>query len=449
MPKSTDDKIEQVYDAIILGAGMVGASLGCALNKLGMKVLLIDSSNKPEYKKSLPPQVRVSALNLASANILKNLNAWSHLENTRHCPFSTMEIWEEKSSSSSFIDSIPFASKVKNKINKTVFKCSDINQTALGFIVENEVLRYSLHQQLSSSENITIMNNTKAVDINLNGHLNEKQLILDNGETVSSHLIIGADGAQSHIREKSNIGVSRKEYRQSVLVIVAEINENSLNCTWQAFTKTGPMSLLPMPKCNNKNYASIVWYHNHDEITRLNKLSDEELLNEIAANFPEKLPRLIKLYERQCFPLARQSAHLYVSNGVVLVGDAAHTINPLAGQGLNLGLMDVAQLYDAISIPWKENQPYWSNHSLSHYQKECQKRNQKMACIMDAFYYGFSNNIFIFKLLRNVGLSFAGKLGPITKCIEYYGAGLSGKLPTLAKGFYKQNSSFYKFWQQG
>ncbi len=420
------------YDVIIVGAGMVGATLGCALSAIKMKTLLIDYEKPEAYSAKKLPDLRVSALNIASANIMHNLDVWSLLTKKRLCSFKVMRIWEELREGFPLLDMLPLNNS-DSRINETTFDCKYINQSALGYIIENRLLQLSLHQKLAQTEYATLATNIAISSFDSMPESSVKILTLSDGKRCSTPLIVGADGSSSKVRQWAGFGVTRKEYEQQALVATVEIDKGPLDQAWQAFVKTGPMALLPLPDCNGKHYASLVWYHQSDDVKRLMALSDPAFISELTDCFPQELPEIITLCERGFFPLAKQLAQQYAGEGVVLVGDAAHTVNPLAGQGVNLGLMDVAVLADILGQSFKTGGCFAAKDHLLVYERKRKSDNNNMAFILDAFYHGFSNDVLPLKLIRNLGLSVMNKLRPVSGYIEKYGAGLHGNLPPLAQ----------------
>ncbi|WP_257276223.1 FAD-dependent monooxygenase [Endozoicomonas sp. SESOKO4] len=224
-----------------------------------------------------------------------------------------------------------------------------------------------------------------------------------------------------------------REYEQQCLVATVEIEGGLQDITWQAFTATGPEAFLPMADVDGKSYASIVWYNLPENVHKLMKLPDSEFLEELSTTFPKELPPLIKLHERGSFPLARRHAMNYFANGVVLAGDAAHTINPLAGQGVNLGFQDVAWLAEILTDAYHAGRSLGSKKVLSRYEKARRRDNQLMMSTMDAFYLAFSNSNVPLKVLRNLALGIAGKSRPAVKEVMKYAMGISGRQAELAK----------------
>ena len=213
---------------------------------------------------------------------------------------------------------------------------------------------------------------------------------------IKTKLLIAADGANSQVRTLAGIGTTGWDYQQSAMLINVETEAEQQDITWQQFLPTGPVALLPMPG----NNASLVWYHQKGEIKRLAGLSNQQLEEEVVQHFPDKLGR-VKGLNKASFPLTRRHANSYQNKRVLLLGDAAHTINPLAGQGVNLGFKDVKALQTVIAKAFGENKQWHDIEILKGYEQARRKDNLMMMTGMDAIYAGFSHQSPITKLIRN------------------------------------------------
>ncbi len=403
------------YDVLISGAGMVGAALGCALGQAGMKVALVDPAEPQPFIKGAVPDIRVSALSPASEQFLDSLGAWAHIKEMRLCPYRKMAVWEKLQN--------PITGKpLSSRFNQTLFDCNDINEQQLGHIVENNITQLGLHQVMESLNTVDVISPARPNSLSFIG--GQPQLTLDNGSTLTGKLLIGADGANSFVRQSSSIGLSSSDYEQGALVATVEIPE-ALDITWQAFTPTGPLALLPLPCSGGKSYASLVWYNLPENIRSLISLSSEAFLAQVRSHFPEELPELLGLETKGSFPLTRRHASTYYKEGVVLVGDAAHTINPLAGQGVNLGFQDAACLAEVLVKEWKTNRQLGAVNVLNSYEEKRRPDNARMQMVMDVFYHTFSTSLLPLKVLRNIGLSAAGKFTPGKKQVMQYAMGVS------------------------
>ena len=335
--------------------------------------------------------------------------------------------------------SSPLGEEVKSRPNKTLFDAAHIHHEQLGFIVENRITQLGLLQAMEACESVQFFCPAQIKKLDLS----PKQPVvhLEDDQSITGHLLVGADGAFSKVREAAGIGLDQKDYEQQCLVATIEIEGGCQDITWQAFTPTGPEAFLPLPDVAGCSYGSVVWYNHPEQVQRLLALSDDEFISELSNTFPKELPPVIKVLERGSFPLARRHALQYARQGVVLVGDAAHTINPLAGQGVNLGFQDAAWLAEILIDAFEAGEDLGDVKVLSRYSEVRRPENQKMMSIMDGFYHAFSNESKSLKLIRNIGLAVAGKASPAVNQVMKYAMGLSGKQPDLAR---RKESSFHR-----
>ena len=399
----------QDFDIVIVGSGMVGAAVACALGQSGLRLAIIESSPPAPYADDQPHDLRVSALSIASKKILQTVGAWPGIENRRLCPFRRMRVWE--------------------RAGDTEFCSEDINYPELGYIVENRIIQLALLDRLAEFENITLFS-PAAID-KIEYVVGGKPVVyLADGQTLNASLLVGADGAQSKVRQAVGIGVTCWDYKQHALVLYIETAEGQQDITWQRFTPAGPQAFLPLPG----HYGSLVWYNSPDEVARLQALPKAELKAELVAAFPKELGEVKSILGTASFPLRRQHAQSYVKPGLALVGDAAHTINPLAGQGVNIGLLDAAALAETIGKALQTGQDFSSLAVLQGYEKMRRRENLKMMTVMDLFYQVFSNEILPIKFLRNLGLGLAERVSPAKNKVMRMAMGIEGPLPKLARG---------------
>ena len=388
---------------------MVGAALACSLGGSSLRVAVIENAPPEPFAPDQPHDLRVSALSIASKLILETVGAWQGIENRRVCPFRRMRVWETA--------------------GDTEFNSDDINYPQLGYIAENRVIQLALLERLADFDNISLISpaSIKKIQYALG---NPTEIKLDDGRVLSTKLLVAADGGQSRVRQAVGLGVTSWDYKQHALVIYIETEYGQQDITWQRFVPTGPQAFLPL----TGHYGSIVWYHSPDEITRLKALSHEELKRELLAAFPDALGEVKAVLATASFPLKRQHAQAYVKPGVVLVGDAAHMINPLAGQGVNIGLLDAAALGEVLVDAVKQGHNPGDLTVLKQYENIRRNENLKMMTVMDVFYQVFSNEVLPVKVLRNLGLGLAERILPAKNKVMRMAMGLEGKLPKLAKG---------------
>jgi 2-octaprenyl-3-methyl-6-methoxy-1,4-benzoquinol hydroxylase len=226
------------------------------------------------------------------------------------------------------------------------------------------------------------------------------------------------------------LGVTSWDYQQHAMVICVETDYQQQDITWQRFVPSGPQAFLPL----TGHYGSIVWYNSADEVRRLKTLSNTDLIAELTATFPDNLGKVKQVLGVASFPLKRQHAQQYVKPGVVLVGDAAHMINPLAGQGVNIGLLDAAALGEVLIDAHAKGESIDDIIVLKRYEKMRRNENLRMMTVMDVFYRVFSNEIFPIKFFRNLGLGLAERVLPAKNKVMRMAMGLEGNLPKLARG---------------
>ncbi|MCX7094362.1 MAG: UbiH/UbiF/VisC/COQ6 family ubiquinone biosynthesis hydroxylase [Methylobacter sp.] len=401
--------MKQNFDVVVVGGGMVGAAVACGLGGSSLKVAVIESEPPQAFAADQPHDLRVSALSIASKNILETVGAWDGVVKRRLCPFRRMRVWETA--------------------GDTEFCSDDINYPELGYIVENRVTQLALLERLQDFANIELICPATIGKINYwTGKPSE--LELGDGRVLSAKLLVAADGGQSRVRQTVGLGVTSWDYKQHALVIYIETDYAQQDITWQRFVPSGPQAFLPL----TGHYGSIVWYNSPDEVRRLKALSNEDLMRELTATFPDCLGKVNAVLGTASFPLKRQHAQSYVKPGVALVGDAAHMINPLAGQGVNIGLLDAAALAEVLIDAYKQGLDVGDMTVLRRYEKMRRNENLKMMTVMDVFYRVFSNPVLPVKFLRNLGLGLAERIAPAKNKVMRAAMGLDGNLPKLARG---------------
>lgn len=400
--------MNEEYDVIIVGGGMVGATVACALGDSDLKVALIEQNMPAEFSPEQAHDIRVSALSIASQQILQTIGAWDAVLAMRVCPFKRMRVWETA--------------------GDTEFNSDAIDYDALGYIVENRVTQLALLQRAQTFSNIEFLCPVTIKKIHYDGATGSVEL--DDGQVISAKVIVGADGGQSRLRQTVGLGVTSWDYQQHAMVIYVATDYEQQDITWQRFVPTGPQAFLPL----TGNYGSIVWYNTPDEVRRLKALTDAELLAELTVTFPDCLGKINKILGVASFPLKRQHAQEYVKQGVALVGDAAHMINPLAGQGVNIGLLDAAMLAEVLIDANNKGKNIADVAVLKRYERLRRNENLKMMTVMDLFYRTFSNQVMPIKFLRNLGLGLAERITPLKNLVMRGAMGLEGRLPKLAKG---------------
>jgi len=398
----------QSYDIIIVGGGMVGATLACSLGDTPLRVAVVEGRPPRPFEPGQPLDLRVSAISIASRRILEGVGAWNAIASMRLCPFRRMKVWE--------------------MTDGTEFRSRDVQYPELGYIIENRLIQLALLERLDAFDNVDLLCPARPERIHY--HPDGSEIELEDGTVLQARLLVAADGGRSQVRQAAGIGVTAWDYEQSALVLTVETAYGQQDITWQRFTPDGPQAFLPLPG----PHASLVWYQRPEEVGRLQALSGGELLSALYEAFPRELGDVVQILDRGSFPLRRQHAQRYVKAGVALIGDAAHTIHPLAGQGVNIGLLDAAALAQVLVSAQRERSDIGALKVLKEYESMRRRDNLTMMTAMDLFYRVFGTASLPLKLLRNLGLSLAQQLHPARLAVMRYAMGLDGNLPRLAKG---------------
>jgi 2-octaprenylphenol hydroxylase len=365
------------YDIVILGGGMVGSLLASSIAlKSDLKIALIEHQTSVPLSELDPPELRVSALTKASVALLKDVGIWSYLIQQRISMFTGMHVWETKQS-------------------EIHFDCEEIGEPLLGYIIENRNIQQAGLLRCMDFSNIEIIRPASPTALSDHG------LELDNGQSVTADLIIGADGARSQLREWLGIEFEGWDYDQTAIVCSVQTELSHERTAWQRFLSEGPLAFLPL---NNEHHASIVWSNSHDEAKLLLTLPDDEFKLALSNAFENKLGTVLDVSARAEFPLRLRHAKTYVQEGYALVGDAAHTIHPLAGQGVNIGFLDAKALADIVLTAHHSNRQIGSLHTLKKYQRKRKADNLAMQLSMDAFERTFGSDIEPIRWARRFGL---------------------------------------------
>lgn len=402
----------QSVDIAIIGGGMVGLTLASALKDLDLRIAVIEGKT-PDIDLSPLPDVRVSALSRASERILTNVGAWQGVKNRRYSPYSAMEVWEQDS----------FA--------RIEFDATHMGQPNLGHIVENRVIQLALLEQVKQQANVTLFMPEKCNSLVVGE--SEAWLTLDSGQSLTSKLVVGADGANSWVRDQVDIPLTHWDYGHTALVANIKTAEQHDKVARQTFTPMGPLAFLPM---SEPNMSSIVWSTDPNRAEQLASMPDNEFNKRLSAEFDMRLGACSVVGERQVYPLKMRYARDFVLDRIALVGDAAHTIHPLAGQGVNLGLLDAASLAQEIKRLWSEGEDIGRKHNLRQYERWRKAEAAKMIAAMQGFKDLFEGDNPAKKLFRGIGMKVAGQLPGAKDEIMKHALGLKGRLPEMAKQDY-------------
>lgn len=401
------------YDVVIVGGGMVGSMLAAALaSGSALKIAVLEHQEPEGFESgSEPPyDIRVSALSIATQRMLENVGAWQGIIQRRACPFSEMRVWDGEAG------------------GNTHFRAADIGAAQLGHIVENRVLQLALLDTIKAADNVDYLCPASLLSYQ---HTGERILceLSDGQRAISTSLLVGADGGRSTVRELAGMAVERSAYPHHALVATVETELAQQNMTWQRFQPTGPEAMLPL--CGHR--ASLVWYHDEDHVRQLRDLSDDAFIEAVQGTFPTELGGIRQVLERGSFPIVKAHAKNYVAERVALVGDAAHSVHPLAGQGVNLGMLDAAALAEVILAAVADGRDIGARRVLRRYERWRRGENALMISILDGFYHAFKPQSKAVRQLRSAALNLADHKSPLKSLVMRYAMGTAGELPVLAR----------------
>ena len=394
------------YEIVIVGGGLVGLAFACSLRDINHRILVIDSG-QPPVRTDSAYDLRVNSINIASQTFLEAMGVWQKVAQKRIEPFHAIEVWDS----------------VGGHIE---FSAQDIDQLYLGHIIESHVLTTSLSEVLSAADNIDIRYGTQINAMNNTDRAVE--LVLNNQSQLTAALVVGADGANSSVRQMSGITYTKRSYSQTAYVAQIEVEYATSGVSYQKFLSTGPLALLPLA---DRSF-SIVWSCDEVLAEQLNRADDCLFQQKLSQGLGDHFGEVRLVSERVAFDLNRISVDQYYRERCVLIGDSAHVVHPLAGMGANLGLMDAAALGEVVrKIPQfaKRAQVHSQMRSFERWRKS---ENAFAASLIDGFDWGFRNQAPTMRSMLGLGLSVTNRFGILKNEMMRYACGLTGDLPRIA-----------------
>lgn len=408
------------FDVIIVGAGLVGSAMACALaaDKAGesLRIAVVEAGGEPAVFEGENFDPRVVALTQASQKLLSRVGAWPLIVAERACPYTDMDVWDADGTGSIHFDS------------------HEVQQYSLGHIVENSVVTRALLTRLRAYPQITLLQPAKVSSLYRDDDNDKQCVLLDDDRKLSAPLLLAADGANSKVRELANMSTREWNYGHDAIVTTVQTEKPHQHTAWQRFLSTGPLAFLPLHAETadhqsstdklNTHYSSIVWSLQSDRVPELMALDDDGFAKALSQAFEHRLGEVVQVSKRFSFPLRQRHAVDYVQQSIALLGDAAHTIHPLAGQGVNLGFLDVCAMRDEILRAQARQLPLSDMSILKRYQRSRKTNNLAMMTMMEGFKRLFAANHLPTRWLRNEGMRTLDGLPALKKLVVKQAMGL-------------------------
>lgn len=394
-------------DIAVIGGGLIGGVLTLLLRRAGYQVAVIET-REPVTGIDERPDPRALAVTPASRCILERCGVWAKLPISRIGPFHGMQVWDAGGTGE-----IRFADR-------------DVGEPVLGYIIEAGVMQYAVDTALAADGGIDWYR--PATPAAFKPKSDKAVVALDDGRSLAAQLVIGADGQQSRGRLLAGISYPETPYPQKAVAAVVQTEQAHGAIARQRFMADGPLAFLPMA---DTHQCGIVWSTAPDHARRLLDMPDEDFANALARGLERRLGAITAVGRRGGFPLIRAQATRYVRERFALVGDAAHSIHPLAGQGANMGWLDAACLAEVLAAA-PGGDP-GSLRGLRRYERWRRSDNQLMQLALDGLHHLFRRSEMPVRLLRSLGLTVTDRSGPVKHLLMRYAMGRIGDLPAICR----------------
>ncbi|MDX1458321.1 MAG: UbiH/UbiF/VisC/COQ6 family ubiquinone biosynthesis hydroxylase [Marinobacter sp.] len=400
------------FDILVVGGGMTGSALALGLAQQGWQVGLVEAGQVAGIIEPPVPvssvhefEPRVSAISAASKRLLATLGIWASVARERHCDYRGMTVWDGDGT------------------GRIHFDAHDLQVSELGTIVENRVLVRALFQALLDSP-VTVLDGARVLGMTADGL--GRTLALADGRSLTASLVVAADGAQSRLRQWAGLPTREWDYDQQAIVCTVRAAQSHQHTAWQRFSTTGPLAFLPLGSDDRSDdhYCSIVWSQDTAEARRLLALDDAAFTAALEAAIEQQLGTIEAVSRRFAFPLRQRHAKDYVCDHFALLGDAAHTIHPLAGQGANLGYGDVRVMLEEMAQARQRGLSPSDPLVLARYQRRRKGDNLTMMAAMEGFKQLFARDELPLRWLRNTGMRWLDRAGPLKQRIAAEAMGL-------------------------
>ncbi len=404
---------QDTHELIIVGGGIVGAALACLAARPGpsMRIALVEARPEQPFDPAVDVDLRVSAVSRAAQYILSACGAWPAIRDARISPYREMRVWDAHSR--------PYG---RDAIH---FDSADLGQPDLGHIIENRLIQTALLDVLKTLPAVEVLQPVAPAAIDFEAGC--VGVTLDDGRRLSARLVIGADGSQSLTRRLAGLGTRGWTYHQAAIVSHVHTRLPHAETAWQRFLPGGPLALLPLAD----GRSSVVWSAPETRARELLEMDTTSFCSELGEASDFVLGSIADAGPRASFPLQASHAPAYVRARCALIGDAAHVVHPLAGQGANLGLLDAAALAQQIRDAVESGEDPGDTATLRRYERWRKGHNLAMLMALDGIHRLFGSELAPLGFLRRLGL--ATVAGPLKRRLARRAMGLDGDLPRCAR----------------